>query len=169
MCKSCNIFSLFVYFKGVRKMVVMENLLYILDAEVRSMALLVVICYSTPWCSNIKHFELDCMDCFLFFFGLRMSWVFGTCISLSWFTVGQILPSMTLSSPQNVALPPWWRKYHCLSYWRCKCTVFMCLLKWYWKHKWISVYCSQDRSSMKMITLTKQGSSQVTAQLLKKL
>lgn len=57
------------------------------------------------------------------FICLRILWVFGTYISLSWFAVGRILRFMTLNSPQNVALPPWWRMYQCfLKHCSSKCT-----------------------------------------------
>lgn len=62
------------------------------------------------------------MDCVVFS-GCRMPWAFGTCISLSWFTVGRTFPFMTLNSPQNAARPPWWRMYPCfITYGSCRYT-----------------------------------------------
>lgn len=86
-------------FKGVKKMVVVENLLYVLDTEVSFMI---------PPVDSVNHYWIT----FISYISLfdRILWVFGICIFLSWFTVGQISPSMTLNSSQNVALPPWCRE-----------------------------------------------------------
>lgn len=136
-----------VYFfsAGVKKMAVVDNQLYILDSEVSLVVSLWTLCLTCTRPLNISG-----AYCFLC---VRTFWVCGTCISLSWFTAGQTSPFMTLNSPLSAALLPWWRKYR---------RVENKVLHQTENVECFVLYYSQDKDSMRMITLTKQENSQVT-------
>ena len=109
MCVKYFLLTVYVYFKGVRKMVVVENLLYILDTEVSSVVSPVAVGITCGiWCLHVEMCALCLCS------GCRTPWVSGIYISSSWFTIGRIFPFKTLNSPQNVARPRWWRMYQCL-------------------------------------------------------
>lgn len=140
-----------VLFKGVKKMVVVENLLYILDTEVSSLAWPVAVPASSL--INIKN-EM-----------------------ILWFIPGYP-ESLGPPFPGHDSLLAWschrwlWAHHRMwlhdgvrITFFIISCTNSSASVWQHWKRD-SSVYRSQDKGSMRLITLTKQKNSQVGTRLL---